>query len=195
MTSHSCRILIALVTGAILLPTPPAAYADPPPWAPAHGWRKKHDPYYVGYTGRKWDNDYGVIQGGCNRHQIGTILGGAVGGVVGSTIGKGDSRVVAIILGTVLGAVIGNQIGRELDKADRGCIGHALELAADRQAVTWSNPDNGIGYSVTPLRGFSSDGRQCREYELQVSDGRRIEHRRGKACRTGDGTWKSLAGD
>ena len=25
--------------------------ADPPPWAPAHGWRKKHDPNYVGYTG------------------------------------------------------------------------------------------------------------------------------------------------
>jgi len=25
----------------------PVSYADPPPGAPAHGWRKKHDPLYL----------------------------------------------------------------------------------------------------------------------------------------------------
>ena len=26
--------------------------ASPPDWAPAHGWRKKNDPAYAGYSGR-----------------------------------------------------------------------------------------------------------------------------------------------
>ena len=38
------RNLVA-TTAVLLLTTAPigAAYADPPPWAPAHGWRAKHD--------------------------------------------------------------------------------------------------------------------------------------------------------
>ena len=51
---------------ALLLPSPPIAYADPPAWAPAHGWRKKHDPYYQGYSGTQWEQDYGIINGQCN---------------------------------------------------------------------------------------------------------------------------------
>ena len=34
------------------------ALSQPPPHAPAHGWRKKNDPYYVGYTGRQWERDF-----------------------------------------------------------------------------------------------------------------------------------------
>ena len=40
-----------------------AAFADPPAHAPAHGWRKKHDPYYVGYTGVSWERDYEISSG------------------------------------------------------------------------------------------------------------------------------------
>ncbi|OGV72698.1 MAG: hypothetical protein A3B82_02750 [Methylophilales bacterium RIFCSPHIGHO2_02_FULL_57_10] len=173
----------------MLLPAVPAAYADPPPWAPAHGWRKKHDPYYAGYSGRKWDDDYGIIQGKCNRDKIGMVLGGAVGAAVGSTIGKGDGKTVAIIIGTVLGAVVGNQIGKELDKADRACIGHALELAADKRTVWWDNPHNGLTYRLTPLRGMTIDGKKCREYDLSVSGNGIDEKHREKACQTGDGIW------
>ncbi len=61
-----------------------AAFADPPSQAPAHGWRKKHDPEYVGYTGTKWARDYDISSGRCNREEIGAVLGGVVGGVVGS---------------------------------------------------------------------------------------------------------------
>ena len=32
------------------------ALADPPKHAPAHGWRKKHDPYYVGFSGYRWQH-------------------------------------------------------------------------------------------------------------------------------------------
>ena len=54
------RMLASLIfAGSVLALTLPAnTYGDPPPWAPAHGWRKKNDPYYTGYTGKKWDKHY-----------------------------------------------------------------------------------------------------------------------------------------
>lgn len=176
---------------ALLLPLSPEAYAGPPPWAPAHGWRSKHA-YYTGYSGYHWHEDYGIVSGRCNRQAVGTAIGGAVGGTIGSTVGHGDERLVAIILGTVVGAVIGNQIGKGMDEADRGCIGHALELAADRRTVRWVNPDNGWNYGVTPLRGFSSNGMKRREYRLDVAGRGVNESVIEKACQTGGGTWKAM---
>ena len=46
-----------------------------------------------------------------------------------------DGKTVAIILGTVIGAVVGNRIGKSLDESDRGCIGHALELAPNQMVA------------------------------------------------------------
>ncbi len=185
-------ILLATLIASLFMPVAPSVWADPPPWAPAHGWRKKHDPYYTGYSGKKWEHDYDIVQGKCNRDMIGTVLGGAVGGVVGSTIGKGDGKTVAIIVGTVLGAVVGHEIGKEMDKADRACIGHALELAADRHTVVWDNPDSGLVYRLTPVRGVIIDGRKCREYDLVIKGGDIDEKHRGKACQSGEGKWQPM---
>lgn len=183
------RLLFLTILIIFFAPIAPNAYADPPPWAPAHGWRQKHDPYYVGYSGRKWGDDYGIIDGSCNRQAIGTVLGGAVGGAIGSTV-KGENRTVAIIVGSVLGAVVGNQIGKKIDEADRGCIGHALELAPDHRPVRWANEDNGLNYTVTPLSGFSANGHKCREYQLDIDGPGINDSKREKACQTGEGTWK-----
>lgn len=183
------KVGLLTISAALLLPASPAVYADPPPWAPAHGWRKKHDPYYTGYSGTHWDQDYGIIQGRCNREAIGTVLGGAVGGTIGSAVGKGDGKAVAIILGTVLGAVVGNTIGKQMDDADRGCIGHALELAADRRSVGWIGA-GGLNYMVTPISNFSRNGTQCREYRLRVNGQNIDEDRREKACLVGEGRWQ-----
>jgi surface antigen len=190
---HIIRTKLAFLTisAALLVPAAPTAYADPPPWAPAHGWRKKHDPYYTGYSGKHWEKDYGIIGGKCNRDAIGTVLGGAVGGAIGSTVGKGDGRTVAIIIGTVLGAVIGNRIGKEMDEADRACIGHALELAADRRSVGWAG-GNGLNYIVTPLNNFNHDGMKCREYRLRVNGRGYDEDQREKACLVGEGRWEPM---
>src|SRR5690606_27206668 len=121
----------ALLVSLTLLPVP--APADPPPHAPAHGWRKKNDPTYVGYTGRKWERDYGIVDGRCNPAAVGAVLGGATGGVVGARVSRPDDPPIAIILGTAIGAVIGHAIGKEFDEADRACMGHALELAGERR--------------------------------------------------------------
>ena len=186
------RLLFITILIVFFTPIAPNAYADPPPWAPAHGWRKKHDPYYVGYTGRQWDRDYDIIGGTCNRQAIGTVLGGVVGGAVGSKIGKGDGKTVAIILGSVLGAVIGNKIGKDMDNADRGCLGHTLELGADHSPVRWDNPDNGLSYTVTPLSGFQSNGMKCREYDLAIVGDGINNSKHERACQTSPGNWKRI---
>lgn len=189
MTIIRTNIGLLTIAFALLMPASPVAYADPPPWAPAHGWRKKHDPYYQGYSGTQWENDYGIIDGNCNRQAIGTVLGGAVGGAIGSRVGKDDNRGVAIILGTVLGAVIGNRIGKAMDDTDRACIGHALELAADRRTVSWTGAE-GIQYMVTPLSSFDRNGTKCREYRLRVNGRDVQDDRREKACLVGEGRWE-----
>jgi surface antigen len=182
----AARAALLLVVGfALAIP----AFADPPSHAPAHGWRKKHEPYYVGYTGHQWPNDYGIIDGHCNREAIGAVLGGVVGGAIGSQVGDGDGRVVAIVLGTVLGAMIGREIGRDLDEKDRACVGHALELAKDGQSVRWLNSTSGVSYVLTPLAG-SREGGNCRSFTLQASRDGRSQSQKTSACRTPDGAWQ-----
>jgi len=184
LRNHSRRYCAGLLAGLILFALVPA-WATPPSHAPAPGWRKQHDPDYMGYTGRKWDQDYGIVAGRCNREAVGAVLGGAIGGAIGSQVGKGDGNKVAIIVGTALGAVLGAKSGREMDRSDAACIGHALELARDGQRVTWRG-DAGAQYRVKPLEGFSQNGLPCRSFELTV--GRKTVKR--NACQAEPGAWE-----
>src|SRR5258708_34546866 len=122
------RIELALATLFTLALLPVPAPADPPPWAPAHGWRKKNDPNYVGYTGRKWEKDYGVVEGHCNTQAIGAVLGGVVGGAVGSPAEKEANRPVAILVAGILGAVIRAKVGRSIGDADPAGMGQGPVL-------------------------------------------------------------------
>ena len=91
------------------------AYADPPPWAPAHGYREKH--HHDKNHQREEDDDddedrgkrvrvipaqpvyvapYGISQGTCNRALLGKVLGGAAGAAIGSQIGRGNGNTAEI---------------------------------------------------------------------------------------------------
>lgn len=163
-----------------------AVLADPPAHAKAHGWRKKHDPNYVGYTGHGWERDYGIISGSCNRKEIGTVVGAVIGGAIGSQVGSGDGRTVAIIVGSVLGGIIGREIGRDLDEGDRACVGHALELAKVGQPVRWINDRTNVAYILTPLAG---DSKECRDFKLEASREGKAYTSKASACRDRDGAW------
>jgi surface antigen len=191
MTTTRLRAVpVALAAFLALAMTPIPSPADPPPWAPAHGWRKKHDPYYVGYSGKRWANDYGVVSGRCNTEAVGAVLGGAVGGVVGSQVGKGEGRAVAVVLGTVIGAMVGAKVGRDIDERDRACMGHALELAGEKQAVAWTNEATGVAYQVTPQRGYAHNGVPCRVVTTLVTARGRTETITATACRRAEGEWE-----
>ena len=187
---NKLQVAFAALLALSFVPVP--APADPPPWAKAHGWRKKNDPDYVGYTGKKWEKDYGVLDGKCNSAAVGTVLGGAVGGAIGSQVGKDENRPVAILVGTVIGAVIGNQIGAEVDNGDRGCMGHALELAGENKPVRWTNSATGVSYTLTPTRNFGDLQQPCREFTTVASKGKgkRAKPVKGVACRKGGGEWE-----
>src|SRR5438093_4254174 len=119
--------LTLVVFAVSAIPVTPA-FADPPPWAPAHGWRAKHGDkkaYY--YQDRDYRPPYGIDVGHCNRDVLGAVLGGVAGGAIGAAVGKGDSRTIAIVGGTILGVLIGGVIGRSMDNVDQNCVGQALE--------------------------------------------------------------------
>lgn len=181
--------IILLVSAVVAAP---AALADPPPHAPAHGWRKKHDPYYIGYTGYRWHDDYGIREGRCDRDRVGTVLGAVVGGAIGSTVGSGDSRLIAILAGATIGAIVGREIGRDMDRSDHACFGHSLELLDDGRPVHWDGARSGMRYTLTPEGRFERDDRVCRRFTLvREYEGRQIT-RRGSACRYGEGEWRMI---
>jgi len=187
LTPRARRILARTLL-VLLIALPCIALATPPSWAPAHGWRKKNDPTYAGYSGRSWDDDYGVRSGRCDRAEVGAVLGGVAGGVIAAETSKGDQRAVAIVVGTVVGAAIGAEIGRRMDKADRSCAGHALELAAPGQTVTWVNAGTGVSYKLTPSdKPEGANG--CRKFRLVATGSFGLGEGRTVACPAADGTW------
>jgi surface antigen len=192
----SVNLAVRRACCALIVAIPCAALADPPDWAPAHGWRKKNDPTYAGYRGRAWDSDYGVQSGTCDRGRVGQVLGGVLGGVAGGVIGaqvakekEPEQRNVAIVVGTVIGAALGSEIGRRMDKTDRSCVGHSLELASSGQSVKWTNPNTRVTYQLTPLPDNGrSDG--CRPFRLVAHGTFGLSEGRTLACTDGSGVWK-----
>lgn len=193
IAARTARMTALSLLAALTLP----ALADPPPHAPAHGWRKKHASrherdarYYVGYTGRHWEHDYDIQSGHCNREAVATVLGGVVGGVVASRVSSPENRTVATIVGAAAGALIGNRIGHELDEADRGCFGHALEVGKSGQRVTWANESTGVRYEMVPGAERDRNGAPCRDFTLVAVDGRERSSREGVACQSQPGVWQ-----
>lgn len=192
-----------------------AALADPPPWAPAHGWRAKHE-YKHKHKRDDWDDDdrprivyvpvptvverkpapplpYGFSRGTCDRGLIssellGGLLGGAAGGLAGSRFGEGTGKLAAVAGGTLLGVLVGGSIGRSMDAADQACAITALDHLPDSDRIRWSGPRH--DYALVPTRTYQSAGRYCRDYTTTafIGDGR--ETVSGTACRTPDGAWE-----
>ena len=169
----------------------------PPPWAPAHGYRRK----YVSYLSRDHrevrvpESDLvlrtasGIVQ--CNRDVVGAVFGGVAGAAVCSRFGKGSGKTAATVAGAIFGALIGGNVGRAMDQVDQSCVGQALERAETGRPVVWRNPDNGGDYKVTPTGTYrTADGRYCREYTTTVVIGGRSERAHGTACRQPDGSWR-----
>lgn len=165
----------------------PSAQADPPPWAPAHGYRAKkgHKREQIVYVA-----PFGIDLGRCNRDLLGSVLGGAAGAALGSTIGDGDRRAVAIVGGTIIGAIVGGSIGRAMDQVDQHCVGQVLEHAPDGGPIVWTG-DGGPRYQVTPVRTYQDPaGRYCREYTASAVINGEPETIYGVACRQPDGSWR-----
>jgi len=168
----------------------------PPPWAPAHGYRRKHGSHGYGHdvaTGELPRPAIDLNVGRCQRDMIGGAIGAGAGAAIGSTIGDGDERRAAIAAGAVIGTIVGGAIGRAMDEADQACVGRALEYAEDGQAIEWASPENDT-YQVVPTRTYQVEtGQYCREYRTQARIGGTLERVYGRACRQPDGSWELVS--
>lgn len=196
---RAAAVAMSLAAGAGL--AGPAA-ADPPPWAPAHGWRAKHHddrrsgpdvvvvqrPVLVEPRARTITCDRSLLAG--NNQLVGQILGGALGGFAGSRIGSGDGKLAATAGGAVLGLLLGGEIGRSLDAADAACAQYALEAGETGRTVVWRDPGQGVDYRLTPTRTYRSGQGYCREYSSTAAIGGRLQRTHGTACRQPDGSWR-----
>ncbi|HAY49321.1 MAG: RT0821/Lpp0805 family surface protein [Pseudomonadota bacterium] len=193
-------IMIAAALGlAIPVGFADIARADPPPWAPAHGYRAKHHDGRGDKHHPKQgpDQDIFVSNGSylrCNRDMIGAVIGAGSGVALGSTIGKGDGRTAAMIGGAILGMLGGYNIGQTLDQSDVACTGYTLQTVPDGRPVRWLNPESGNSYNVVPTRSWqNSDGRYCREYTATADIGGTPHETYGTACRQADGSWQIVS--
>lgn len=201
--------LAAVFAGGLILDSAPVR-AEPPPWAPAHGWRAKHK-----HKGHDWDDDgprvvyvpvptvverkpqprlpYGFSRGTCDRGLIssellGGLLGGAAGGAIGSRFGQGTGKLAAVAGGTLIGALIGGSIGRSMEPADQACAITALDHVPDDSRIRWSG--DRYDYAMVPTRSYERGGRYCRDYTTTAYIGDRPDIVTGTACRMQDGAWE-----
>ena len=165
--------------------------AEPPPWAPAWGYRAKSKHNNKHRVRQAYNAPYDIGLGRCNRDLVGGLLGGAAGGLLGAQFGKGKGRLAAVAAGTLLGFLVGNSIGRSMDEVDQKCLEQSLEHAEDGQQITWNNPDSGAQYQITPTKTIEvAEGRYCREYTTTATVGGKAETVYGRACRQPDGAWQ-----
>ena len=121
------KTLLAIAAASLTLPAAPA-FADPPPWAPAHGKRAKDAARY--YSNGRYvtpvalDRNDAVWRGNDGRYYCrrdngttGLLIGGAVGALLGRELDGGRERT----LGTILGAAGGALLGREIDRGGLRC--------------------------------------------------------------------------
>jgi surface antigen len=122
---------------------------------------------------------------------LGGVVGGVAGGAIGGDVAEGSAeRDVAIVVGTVIGAAIGSEVGRRMDKTDRSCVGHTLELADYGQSVKWTNPNTRVTYQLTPLDA-EQGGEGCRRFRLIAHGSFGLSEGRTVACTDGSGVWQS----
>lgn len=121
------RIIAAALFAAVAMPVA-TAYADPPPWAPAHGKRAKdraiydsdgryYEPRRLSGDDRIWRSRDGQYHCRRDNGTTGLIIGGAVGALVGRELDGGRDRTV----GTIAGAAGGALLGRAIDRGELRC--------------------------------------------------------------------------
>ena len=189
LRAHSQRCAAALVAVLFTLgPLTEAARADPPSWAPAHGYRDKQGaPLPPGLEGGRCYPER------LSGKTVGIIVGATLGAAIGGKVAGKEDRMLGTALGAVIGALIGKKVGEALSEDSRNCIGETLEYAADRQTITWHDPDAGLNYALTPTASNTDpEGKACRSYVIEASDGTTSKTADGRACRYTENSWQII---
>ncbi|MEO5354958.1 MAG: hypothetical protein H7835_17330 [Magnetococcus sp. XQGC-1] len=109
---------------------------------------------------------------------------------MGSLAGPGKNRLENSLIGGVAGGLLGYAMGNEAEKQGRVVINQTLETAPSRTTTTWVNPETNITYLVTPQPAVQTQGRICREVNIQASIDGKQETLSGLSCRDEYGQWR-----
>jgi hypothetical protein len=134
-TLEPLAVRVALIIALLSFAAADSVRADPPCWAPAHGYRAKHGGGDCGKHYRKQHKGKRHATGGHERNDrsdarrhddgsessisVGGLVGAAVGGYAGSKVGKGTGNVAATAGGAVGGYIIGQEVERRLSEPQR----------------------------------------------------------------------------
>jgi uncharacterized protein YcfJ len=173
------KVTSIILVAAVLCAAAAPALADPPDWAPAHGWRSHEDDGARYAWARVVDAQpiYAAERQPVSRQvcyqQPGyevqrtryvnpnqgpaTLLGAIIGGALGNTAGHGDGRAAATIAGAVIGGAIGNNATRD-DGYYQSQQGYVPGYQDCRVQTQWRRQNRVIGYDVT----YRYDGRTYR---------------------------------
>jgi hypothetical protein len=131
---------------------------------------------FVGYTGKTWASDFGVLKGQCDSR---TVQGESLKGLLTDQMAyvAGEDAFRKIFPSTQL---------VDAFAVDSHCFGHTMELVPSGQAVRWLNPVSGVGVYLSP--GAKSDS--CRTFlGMTLINGEKKKFR-GEVCSPNKGVWQ-----
>jgi len=176
---HAAALLVILLAAACA--------SRPPSTAHAHS---KHVGLYVGYSGARWEQDFDVTSGYCDRATIGTLVHYGTGGLLAPGTTQRENRASATLIGAGVGDLVGRKVGEQIDEGDRACLGHALELGRAGKHVVWDNTLTGVHFELVPDDGHSDIAGLCRGFKLKARTDLGKSKRHGTACERSPGLWQ-----
>lgn len=131
---------------------------------------------FIGYTGKGWASDFGVLKGQCDAKLVqAEALKGQITGQMAHVEGQDSFRKL----------FPANQMV-DAYAVDSHCFGHTMELVPSGQAVRWLNPVTGVGVYLSP--GARSDS--CRSFlGMTIVNGEKKKFR-GDVCSPSKGVWQ-----
>ncbi|CAK8725027.1 Surface antigen [Candidatus Electrothrix laxa] len=84
-------------------------------------------------------------------------------------------------------------IKKEMDRYDREQVNHVFERGLSGRTSSWTNPDKGNQYRITPLPALQTIGKSvCRKAKMEamLSSNDQLEPINTKACRANNGRWR-----
>lgn len=136
-----------------------------------------HAATYVGYTGKQWANDYGVVTGTCQADQLAKAS---------DALSAPDPLTAILKITPPLSKLLNEKAPLPADAPiDAACFGHALELVPAGQRIHWVNPVSGA--TVHLILGNTSD--TCRMFSGVTITSHDKKTFRGLACSHEHGIW------
>ena len=87
--------------------------------------------------------------------------------------------------------VLGYTFGHLMDRGDLSRLFELYERSPSDKTTRWLNPSTGKEFAVRPAPAFrTTEGIFCREAEVSLIDGKRVQTILQQACRRPSGHWR-----